>query len=233
MKKNHEKTVILNPDRTFAFTDGVVAIAITLLILPLTEIALPSQQGIPLPDLIESIWQGNKQTISGFIVTWIILITFWRTHNRVTCRFARLNQATVSWNIVWLFALIVLSFAMTMVIQAEFASVKVTSLEKITVSFYLATMALMSFSMLMIRVQLKRHPELMTEEARNSGDRYPLLIGQMYAGYLIFLALLALHNPAIALGGILGLFVIPLIRDGIVDARQRKDQRHALLDTDD
>jgi uncharacterized membrane protein len=215
MWRNHpvDKPVdAIDPGRIIAFSDGVVAIAITLLILPLTTIELPKSADTTNP--LGYVWQENGSLILSFLITWLVIITFWMKHNRVFRNFENINQSVVSWNIVWLFAVIVLPFPMNLLNQVE-NSDAILNADRQVVSFYIGTMAVISIALSMISRQTNQHPELMTEAARNSERSTSPIVGWMFSIYLVFLTFSALIAPNIALWGLTGLYIIPKIAKAI------------------
>jgi len=208
----------IDPGRTIAFSDGVVAIAITLLILPLTTIELPKSADSTNP--LGYVWQENGSLILSFLITWLVIITFWMTHNRLFRNFENINQTVVGWNIVWLFAVIVLPFPMNLLNQVENTDA-ILNADRQVVAFYIGTMAVISVAMSMIFRQTAKHPELMTEAARSREHAESPVIGWTFSVYLVLLTLFSLVAPNIALWGLMGLSVIPRVTQGI-DQRQRR-----------
>lgn len=215
----------IDPGRTIAFSDGVVAIAITLLILPLTTIELPQSADSTNP--LGYVWQENGSLILSFLITWIVIMKFWMEHNRIFRDFENLNQAVVRWNIVWLFAVIVLPFPMNLLNQVENTDA-ILNADRQVVAFYIGTMAIISFAMSMVFRQTSKHPELMTEAARSRKRAKSPVVGWMFSIYLVCLTLFALVAPNIALWGLIGLYVIPIIANALDErVRDRRDREAA------
>ena len=57
-------------DRIIAFSDGVVAIAITVLLLPLAELDTKDGQ-------VLAMLSANAQLLWGLTLTWVIIAVFW------------------------------------------------------------------------------------------------------------------------------------------------------------
>ena len=75
--------------RLVAFSDGVVAIAITLLILPLADISLPSNDPQAQANPLAYVWAENSSLIISFLVSWFVILVFWLAHHR---RFGTLDR---------------------------------------------------------------------------------------------------------------------------------------------
>ncbi|NQU37158.1 MAG: DUF1211 domain-containing protein [Actinobacteria bacterium] len=221
MTKPRKELERLDPGRTIAFSDGVVAIAITILILPLVAIELPKSADQTNP--LGYVWLQNGPLIASFLITWVVIITFWMTHHRIFRNFESINQAVVGWNILWVFAIIVLPFPMNLLYQVE-SKGSILDADRQVVTFYIGTMAVISFAMSMINRQAIRHPQLLTEEAHTRGIGESSVIGWTFSVYLILLTLCAIAFPNIALYGLFGLWVLPNAAEAIRSRAASKKQ---------
>lgn len=199
--------------RLVAFSDGVVAIAITLLILPLADIELPKagQPGADNP--LAYIWQENSSLIASFLITWLVIIVFWFVHHRMFSQIMYVNAALLKWNIVWLFGIVILPFPQNLLQQADFPKDSGLANRQVVV-FYIATMFLISFCLSMMSEQMRRHPELLTEGARDR-ERYPRLMSWSVTTYLGAVTLVALAFPVLGLYGLIGLALIRPVTNAI------------------
>ncbi len=220
MKKAQKAVDSLDPARTIAFSDGVVAIAITILILPLIAIELPTSADETSP--LGYVWQQNSALITSFLVTWAVIVTFWMTHHRVFHNFQGINQAVFGWNILWVFAIIILPFPMNLLYQVENTN-SILEADRQVVTFYIATMAVISFSMSMINRQARRNPELLTEEAGGRELGTASAIGWAFTIYLAALSVVAMFLPNVALIGLFGLWPLPKIVETIAERRQQSN----------
>lgn len=102
----------LGPERLLAFSDGVVAIALTLLILPLAELvpetSEPTGSGL-------TIITDNLAPIGSFVLSFVVIARFWAAHHRVFDDAPRVSPGIVWVNTVWLFTVVVLPFPTEMV----------------------------------------------------------------------------------------------------------------------
>ncbi|GAB2643509.1 hypothetical protein GCM10027169_09350 [Gordonia jinhuaensis] len=96
--------------RLLAFTDAVVAIALTLLVLPLTDVATEttrSSHGI-------TVWKflgDNQNALINFAISFIAIAVMWRDHHRVTERYALYDQTIVQLSMVWMATVVLMPFA--------------------------------------------------------------------------------------------------------------------------
>src|SRR3954468_3544923 len=93
-------------DRLVNFTDATVAIAITVLVLPLVDLAREAQT-----ERFADLLSQNKGAILGITVTFVVIGRLWTIHHRIFESVAGYDQGLISWCLVWLFAIVSLPFA--------------------------------------------------------------------------------------------------------------------------
>jgi TMEM175 potassium channel family protein len=96
-----------SPERLVFFTDAVVAIAITLLILPLAD-AVPEAvaQHLDPTELISD----NQGKIYSFLLSFVVIARLWMVHHQVFGEVKAYNMPLVAANFGWLLAIVVLPF---------------------------------------------------------------------------------------------------------------------------
>jgi uncharacterized membrane protein len=174
------------PDRIIAFSDAVVAIAITVLLLPLAEVTLP--EGATLGDLI----RANALLLGGLTLSWLIIALFWLAHHRVFDQIRFFDATTVRLNFLWLFAIALMPVPTNILIESEATTE--------TVAFYIGWMLLISAILLLITGRARRVPGMMDADYLAS----PESTEARYRAYLItgvfgVCLLVALVAPSIAL----------------------------------
>ncbi|SFC00726.1 Uncharacterized membrane protein [Flexibacter flexilis DSM 6793] len=107
MKESFKKEIAF--ERVLFFSDAIVAIAITLLALNL-KLEIPSGQHLSFADLLRP-WK----TILAFVLSFINIANFWKTHHDFFIYINRLDRVLVLLNIAWLFLIVVLPFSTTVV----------------------------------------------------------------------------------------------------------------------
>lgn len=90
--------------RLLAFTDGVVAIALTLLVL---NIDLPSPA--PGRDLLDALDELDGQFLA-FILSFVIIGSYWMAHHRFLSQLAAIDTTLIIWNLFYLFAIVLVPF---------------------------------------------------------------------------------------------------------------------------
>lgn len=150
----------LHAERMIFFSDAVVAIAMTLLVLPLMEsVSEASAAGLTTDEYLA---EHSDQLVS-FALSFVIIAAFWRTHHRVWERVRYLGGPLFFLNTVWLFAIVWLPVGTALVGQMPF--------DRIQAVVYIGAMLLMSGSMTLASAYLVRHPELLVEGTRDDMQR--------------------------------------------------------------
>ena len=97
-------------ERLLTLTDGVVAIAITLLVLQL-NVPPPAQLAHPdsPSELAKALGNGADQLIS-YVISFYVIAQFWLVHHRVFRRIAGQREGLAWWNFAFLFTITVMPF---------------------------------------------------------------------------------------------------------------------------
>ena len=121
------------PERLVFFTDAVVAIALTLLILPLTEIVpeLVSEH----KESFEAI-TGNQWQIYSFLLSFAVIARQWLNHHRLFEQVKAYSRPLMEVNLLWLLTIVILPFPTEMVGGFD--------QDQFTVAFYIGTIFLNS-----------------------------------------------------------------------------------------
>ncbi|NRQ50657.1 TMEM175 family protein [Aeromicrobium stalagmiti] len=92
-------------DRLLAFSDATVAIAITLLVLPLVEIAQEVQDK-PVGEFLDE----QSFELFSFALSFVVIALFWRLHHSMYEHVERSTPALVRANLAWLATIVFLPF---------------------------------------------------------------------------------------------------------------------------
>ncbi|HEY1000031.1 MAG TPA: TMEM175 family protein [Streptosporangiaceae bacterium] len=125
-------------DRLLALSDGVVAIAITLLVLQLN---VPHPAALMHPDsaseLADQLGKGADQLIS-YVISFYVIAQFWLVHHRVFRRITGQQEGLAWWNFAFLFTITIMPF--TSDLLGEF-SANPLAIDIFAANLLLATMA--------------------------------------------------------------------------------------------
>ncbi len=150
-------------DRLLFFTDAVVAVAITVLALPLFSIPGP-KPGQTVLDVISA----NSGQIITFVITFLVMAVMWNIHNRVM-NSLEAYDAVVFWlAIAWLIGFVFLPWPSTMYGAGDhWGSTDVTLFTSDgTGALYWWTMAYISGIGTLASMYINRHPQLIKPSDR-------------------------------------------------------------------
>jgi uncharacterized membrane protein len=137
-----------------AFTDAAVAIALTLLVLPLVDNArTATDEHLSLPTMLHR--YGDN--VLAFTVSFLVIARFWRVHRRQFQALARLDEGLVVLNLTWLFGIVFLPVPTALLVGSQNAMHGGAGLYAINLLF----IGLVAFAM---TVWILRHPELLEAE---------------------------------------------------------------------
>jgi len=184
-------------DRLNAFADAVVAIALTLLILPLVEIPVRYHGGVG------SLLTGHFAQLFAFGLSFAVIARLWIAHHTISEHLQSYSQPIIIWTMIWLVTIVFLPFPTELIGHGP--------VTRISAALYIATLlgssiALGALAWLSGHHDELRHPAAPPQEvARLSTGawRNPALL----AGALV----LALAFPAIGLYPLLLLFAEPVV----------------------
>lgn len=138
-------------DRLVNFSDAVVAVAITVLVLPLVD--------IPAPQGDQSVWNviaDNGAQFWTFLFTFYVVAIMWATHNRILRDLAALDGALIWLNTTWLAAIVLLPWASAMYGEADAGRSSVGIV-------YWCLLGIISGLGGLIASYLRRHPDLLDQ----------------------------------------------------------------------
>ena len=164
-------------ERLVFFTDAVVAIALTLLILPLVDLVPEaSRSGLGLGDLLRE----NLPELGSFLLSFVVIFRFWWAHHQLFRHVSGLSPALVCWNLVWLLSIVLLPWP-TAIITAYETSPG-------SVALYIGTLVLSSGSLTALAVTILRNSALSAGRSRETRDGV-LSIGTSFGALILALVL--------------------------------------------
>jgi uncharacterized membrane protein len=140
---------MLPAERLKAFADAVVAIAMTLLILPLME----SVGDAAAHDLTTLEWLNeNRGQLLSFALSFVLIANFWQTHHRLFTGIHRVTNGLLWLTIAWMFTIVWLPIPTALLGQLE--------QDPGQEILYIGTLAVTSLVMFLSRLYVLRHPLL-------------------------------------------------------------------------
>jgi uncharacterized membrane protein len=98
-------------DRLITLSDGVLAIALTLLILSLD---VPDPKSLAHPNSMSALWNALTAAYEswiGYLISFYVIAQFWRIHHRVFRGITAHRSGLASWNFLFLFSVSLMPFA--------------------------------------------------------------------------------------------------------------------------
>jgi TMEM175 potassium channel family protein len=137
--------MVLNKQRLEAFSDGVFAIVITLLILDIRiPVVEPAQLGAALVDLLPQ--------LLTYILSFFIVGLYWHLHHQVAAEIKQIDGAFIWLNLVWLLFVSVLPFPTALLGRYP--------LQPIPLTIYGINLILVNVTGFVILVYFQRRPTL-------------------------------------------------------------------------
>jgi uncharacterized membrane protein len=177
------------------FSDGVVAIAITLLILPLTEIE--PAEGSNLVDVVVQ----NQGALLAFAISFAVIANYWTVHDDLFRPVRRHNSRLVLLNMLWLAAIVFLPFPTSLIedgLDGGFGTL------------YISALLVVSILNLLIASYLARHPEL-TDDQVAAESRQHVVVSYFTVAALVVAVVISLFSPTVGIWALLLLFPAQII----------------------
>jgi uncharacterized membrane protein len=137
-------------DRLVTFLDAVVAIAITLLVLPLVELL-----GEDRPDDLGTLLDDHLVQFGSFALSFVVIARLWTAHHRLIEWVGGYDAAFVWVNVGWAFTIVLLPFSSQVI--AEFGT------DRLSVGLYVGTVAASAVAAAVLVLLVRRRPALRRE----------------------------------------------------------------------
>ena len=199
-----------DPDRLVLFTDAVVAIAVTLLILPLVDLVPDARaEGLTPVEVITEHWTE----IFSFLLSFVVIANFWLGHHRVFEHVRAYTPAMMRLNLLWLLVIVVLPFPTEIVGTYES--------DQFTAGLYTGTILVLSICQTALTWMIHGHAEL--EKPDDPVSRPELISSLVVTGLTLVAFLLAAFVPGVNFYALLLLLLGPIV-SRFVNRRQSPDR---------
>lgn len=135
-------------DRFLSFLDAVVAIAITLLVLPLVELTGEIDRSTSVGDLLRE----NQADLWGFVLSFAVIARLWLAQHGSVRHVVAYHDRIVLLLVAWALTIVFLPFPTALVAEATDSS--------ITKVLYIGTMLASTLLLAAVEAIVARHPEL-------------------------------------------------------------------------
>ena len=168
------------PDRVTMFTDGVLAIVITILVLELKVPELEAGQSLS-DALVES-----RDTLVSFVISFLLVGMYWSWHRDVFANVRAADHSTVWLNLLFLLPLCLIPYASS--VLGEYPD-SATALH-----LYGTLLILVTLMRTILASHLYRHPDLMFHKLSTKGKRIGLALA--LAPVLVYAIAIALADTS-------------------------------------
>ena len=196
----HKKTPVrqeagqaLSVDRVVAFSDGVLAIAGTLLAF---NIKAPAELDVSFWLLLGQIWPQ----VQSYIISFVVVGIYWNSHHRLFSLLARVDGQLIWLNLLFLALICLLPFATSLIGGDHPVSA--------TVSFYALTVALIGYAHSAIWFKAVQSPSLLIKSNLDLESRVRYGVRLLTPSYFLFSIWIAQYNPVLAMMSWLGLSIL-------------------------
>ena len=191
-------------DRFLTFVDAIVAIAITLLVLPLAEIGEEVRTGH-----VAGLLGQHVDDLLGFFLSFAVIARLWFAQHSIVSCLVRQSPAVVRLLLAWTLTIVFLPFPTTLVAG--------TSNDSLAKTLYIGTMAVSSMLLAMLAHTIGRNRELRDVDRAPSG----LISAGSAVAFLLALAI-SVAFPAL---GYWPLLLLLLVDPIVVRLRRRHAAR--------
>jgi uncharacterized membrane protein len=168
-------------DRYLTFIDAVVAIAITLLVLPLAE--LGSQLGED--ESVAHLLRTHQAELWSFLLSFLVIANLWFVQHRALRPLVAMDGVVARLLLLWLLSIVVLPFSTELVAEAGD--------DPLTKVLYFGSITLAGGCVALVEMSMRRHPEL------SDAAQPPAVAGAwVNVGLLVLAAALSLAVPALS-----------------------------------
>jgi uncharacterized membrane protein len=197
-----------------AFTDAAVAIALTLLVLPLLD-TVREGAGVPMHQLL----RAHADQFLAFALSFLVIARFWRVHRRLFDAVTHLDEGLVVLNIAWLFGIVFLPVPTAALVVGKGSAPGATAL-------YAVNLLVVALSALAMAIWVARHPALWDEDT--DGHALDLSVRRSVAACVVMAAVVPVALWLGQLALLLLLLLFPAQRVGErLGHRQRAPRRAA------
>jgi uncharacterized membrane protein len=161
------------------FSDAVVAIAITLLVLPLVDVA-----GHVGSAGVASFLDDNKTKLLAFLLSFVVIGRFWWGQHQMLERVTSYNSFLVASTFLWLFSIVFLPFP-TELLSAQGKG------QSVTHALYLGTLLFASLGALGQKFSVVHWPQLQDEQGRGTSTMDGAVILVVLMALVMIIAVVA------------------------------------------
>ena len=187
--------------RLLNFSDAIVAIAVTLLVLPLIDIEPPGPG--------QTVWQvigDNTGQFVAFFISFAITLVYWRRHHKMFDGLVAFTPNLLFFNTAWLLLIVLFQFPSRMVGDSADPG-------NGSATLYLIYLTVLGFTTMGLGGYMNNHPELRDPDAVPVWTRTHFRWALVTNAWIAIAAVASIWLGGGALWLLLGLFVIGRAED--------------------
>jgi uncharacterized membrane protein len=182
-------------DRVVNFSDAVVAIAITILILPLVDEASSIGHG-----QVDEFLSNVGPQVYVFVLSFAVIAYYWFLHHTFFEQLQQVDRRIMLLNTLWLFGIVFIPFPTALIVDSRGPHGWATLI-------YMSTMLLLAIIQLAMKVYVLKHRELLTPGTLSLRG---YIGSQIIVGLLVLALIIASVFPNIGLWALLLLWTTPV-----------------------
>jgi uncharacterized membrane protein len=203
-------------DRLVNFSDAVVAIAITLVVLPLVDTARDATDRSVSQFLVD-----NAPALGAAALSFVVIGNFWQTHHGVFDRFTGATRGMVRANFVWLAGIVTLPLPTVLLVGAR-------SDGRLGTVLYIGTMLVSLVALAVVSELAERAGLVRADDAAPGDGRRRRTLRWLGAGLMALALVLAAAVPGVGANALFVLLAtVPASRVGRRTRRARPAERPA------
>jgi uncharacterized membrane protein len=187
-------------ERFITFIDAIVAIAITLLVLPLVELTADIDEY----DSVNALLRENRSELWAFLLSFLVVSRFWFAQHDSVRHVVRWDKNAASLLMLWAVTIVFLPFPTALMAEAEDNST--------TKILYIGTLIATMFVLAVFEGYLRAHPEITDADPEHDLDP---VVGLVNVGLLLVALAITLAVPAVSYFPILLLLLAGPIASGL------------------
>lgn len=136
-------------ERLLTFVDAIAAVAITLLVLPLVDVASEVRSE---SDSVSHLIRSHGGEFWAFGLSFVVIARLWLAQHHTMRRVVESNRAIVSWLMLWVLAIVFLPFPTALLSDG--------GQQAATKCLYIGTLTVSSVCLALLALAIKRDPSV-------------------------------------------------------------------------
>jgi uncharacterized membrane protein len=200
-------------ERLVTFADAVVAIALTLLVLPLVDTAV----AVPKGDTVGKVLSDHRGEVSAFVISFLVIWVLWTSHHRTMEYFDTYDATIMRLTLLWLFTIVVLPFT-TQLVNGE-------AYRHGAVPLYIGVLLVSSLCLLGMSLRGRRHRELLLADRPEVDEWINAPRSVTTVGILLVAFVLSIAVPSVGTRPLLALLFTDAIDRVVLRIQERVRRR--------